>query len=91
MRAVLLIAALLLGGCNQILGIGGDVQLRDGGPDPQMPPDAREPLPQHEVVSGAAHVKGAKYSADVQVGHVVPQAPVEGAAYTAEGNAAVKP
>jgi len=56
-----------------------------------LPPDARPPLPAYEVTGGAAKVSGAKYKADVQIGHGADQRPATGASHVVEGNAAVKP
>jgi hypothetical protein len=66
---------------------GADI---DGGEDGGAP-DAQRPLPAHEIISGAAHVRGAGFAADVQIGHGIDQRPAGGADHSIEGNAAVKP
>ncbi|HVK73214.1 MAG TPA: hypothetical protein VM734_07820 [Kofleriaceae bacterium] len=56
--------------------------------------DAPTPLPAYELTGAAKGVRGARFAADVQIGHGLGQAPVTGAGATpraAEGNAAVKP
>lgn len=55
------------------------------------PVDAATPLPAYEITGGARQVRGTRFSADVQIGHGLGQAPVQGNGKTAEGNAAVKP
>lgn len=68
-----------------------DAPTFDAGGTIDASPDARPPVPAYEVTGGAAHVSGARFSADVQLGHGLDQTPATGAAHRAEGNAAVKP
>jgi hypothetical protein len=53
--------------------------------------DAPAPLPAYEITGGARNVKGARFSADVQIGHGVGQEPASGSGKEIQGNAAVKP
>lgn len=75
-----------------IIDAGGnlDASIIDGGEDGGLP-DAQRPLPAHEIIGGAAHVSGAAFAADVQIGHGIDQRPAGGADHSIEGNAAVKP
>ncbi len=71
-------------------------RFQDAGPTDAMaidavPVDAATPLPAYEITGGAKGVRGARYAADVQIGHGIGQAPVTGNGTTAQGNAAVKP
>jgi hypothetical protein len=83
---------------GDIIDAGGDVDASildagadsDGGEDGGVP-DAKRPLPAHEIIGGAAHVSGAGFAADVQIGHGIGQRPAGGADYQLEGNAPVKP
>ncbi|MBK9032089.1 MAG: hypothetical protein IPL61_12350 [Myxococcales bacterium] len=62
----------------------------DGAADIDAGVDASAALPAYELTGGAAGLRGARFSADVQIGHGFDQAPV-GTTIRAEGNAAVKP
>ncbi|HUQ03391.1 MAG TPA: hypothetical protein VM261_12900 [Kofleriaceae bacterium] len=53
--------------------------------------DASAPLPAYEITGGARKVTGARFSADVQIGHGVGQEPASGDGKEIQGNAAVKP
>lgn len=53
--------------------------------------DAPTPLPAYELTGGAQAVKGSRFSADVQIGHGIGQAPATGDGKVIQGNAAVKP
>lgn len=55
------------------------------------PIDAPLPLPNREITGGAQHVHGARFSADVQIGHPIGQQPTTNGTRRLEGNAAVKP
>jgi len=55
------------------------------------PVDAQLPLPNREITGGAQHVRGARFAADVQIGHPIGQQPTTNGARRLEGNAAVKP
>lgn len=54
-------------------------------------PDSEPRTPAHDIIGGAAHVRGIGFSADVQIGHGIGQRPSGGANHVLEGNAAVKP
>lgn len=77
---------------------GGKPAFQDAGPtdaatdaEVDAPADAATPLPAYEITGGARSVRGTRFSADVQIGHGIGQAPATGNGKTAEGNAAVKP
>ena len=79
---------------------GGSAAIRDAAIDTPSSPDgqaevdagvdASAPLPAYELTGGAAGLRGTRFSADVQIGHGLDQAPI-GTTIRAEGNAAVKP
>lgn len=79
---------------------GGNAAIKDAAIDTPSSPDgqagidagvdAAVPLPAYELTGGAAGLRGTRFSADVQIGHGLDQAPV-GTTIKAEGNAAVKP
>ena len=96
-RLVLSLLAVLVGaGCGKSThltdgGVGIDANVVDSGGDIDAMPDAKQPLPAYEVTGGAAHVSGAHFAADVQIGHAIDQKPTVGTSHAVEGNAAVKP
>jgi hypothetical protein len=94
-RAVLPMALLLaLSGCPD-----NKQKFADAGPETDAAVDApvdaavdaSAPLPAYEITGGARKVTGARFSADVQIGHGVGQAPASGNGTEIQGNAAVKP
>lgn len=54
-------------------------------------PEAAVAFPAREITGGAQHVRGSRFSADVQIGHAFDQGPMTGNHQRLEGNAAVKP
>ncbi|HLL24443.1 MAG TPA: hypothetical protein VK427_20065 [Kofleriaceae bacterium] len=82
-----------------LIALGGALACSDSGvrrlPDAPTPPDAQPdapgPLPAYEVTAGAKSLTGARFKADVQIGHPLHQGPVASPAKRVEGNAAVKP
>ncbi len=97
-RAVLPLALLLaLSGCPDNKQKFADAGPTDAAVDaPEDAPvdaavDASAPLPAYELTGGAAKVTGARFSADVQIGHGIGQAPASGDGKEIQGNAAVKP
>ncbi|MCA9678326.1 MAG: hypothetical protein H6709_12360 [Kofleriaceae bacterium] len=91
--AVLLVAASLGAAACKHDTHYTDAGVRDAGDQDggSVVPDARPPLPAYEITGGARGVAGARFKADVQIGHGVGQQPATGNGTTAEGNAAVKP
>ncbi len=83
----------LLVGCKDTPPVFNDAAPTDAGIDAEIdaPTDAPTPLPAYEVTGGARNVRGARFAADVQIGHGVGQAPATGNGKTIQGNAAVKP
>ena len=62
-------------------------------PDARLEPDAAPPPPgqSREIVGGGTRMSSATYTFDIEVGHGLPQVRLQGATYSLEGNAAVKP
>ena len=75
------IAALVIGaiGCGDD---GGSGKLKG-------PPDIK--TPSRDLTGGAQRVTGARFAADVEIGHPIGQQPAAGGQRRFEGNAAVKP
>ena len=53
------------------------------------PPDFK--TPSRDLTGGAQRVSGARFAADVEIGHPIGQQPAAGGQRRFEGNAAVKP
>lgn len=83
----------VLVGCKDTPPVFNDAAPTDAGIDAEVdaPTDAPAPLPAYEVTGGARNVRGARFTADVQIGHGIDQTPATGNGKTIQGNAAVKP
>jgi hypothetical protein len=93
-RALAAAAFVLLAGCKDTPPSFDDAANPDAGPTDaavDAPVDAPTPLPAYELTGGAKNVRGTRFSADVQIGHGIGQAPATGNGKTIQGNAAVKP
>ncbi len=102
MMRVLGLLLVVTAGCGNISRKSdGDAGPRDGGIDAFVPltdamgdaPTDAPPVPpqSREVLNGAGVMSGTTFTFEVQIGNPINQKPSNGATFTFEGNATVKP
>jgi len=69
----------------------GLIACGEGSPPTKLPPPPDIKTPNREITGGAQRVTGARFAADVEIGHPIGQQPAAGGQRRFEGNAAVKP